>query len=126
MEYIFDNERPIYIQLVELIRIDIVSGKFQKGQKIPSVRELALIMKVNPNTMQKALVELENEKLIYTKRTNGKYVTEDEELIEKVKKELAQEKVNNYLNSMNNIGISYDLAIKYLQELGGKNGISWV
>lgn len=124
MEYIFDNERPIYIQLVELIRIDIVSGKFQKGQKIPSVRELALIMKVNPNTMQKALVELENEKLIYTERTNGKYVTEDEGLIEKVKKELAQEKVNNYLNSMNNIGISYDLAIKYLQELGGKNGIS--
>ncbi len=124
MEYIFDNERPIYIQLVELIRIDIVSGKFQKGQKIPSVRELALIMKVNPNTMQKALVELENEKLIYTERTNGKYVTEDEELIEKVKKELAQEKVNNYLTSMNNIGISYGLAIKYLQELGGKNEIS--
>jgi DNA-binding transcriptional regulator YhcF (GntR family) len=124
MEYVFDNERPIYIQLVEMIRIDIVSGKFQKGQKIPSVRELALIMKVNPNTMQKALAELENEKLIYTERTNGKYVTEDEELIEKVKKELAQEKVNNYLNSMKNIGISYELAIKYLQELGGKDGIS--
>ena len=124
MEYIFDNERPIYIQLVELIRFDIVSGKFQKGQKIPSVRELALIMKVNPNTMQKALVELENEKLIYTERTNGKYVTEDEKLIEKVKKKLAQEKVNNYLNSMKNIGINYELAIQYLQELGGQNGIS--
>lgn len=126
MDFIFDNERPIYIQLVEKIRIDIVSGKFQKGEKIPSVRELALIMKVNPNTMQKALVELENEKLIYTERTNGKYVTEDEKLIEKVKKELALEKVNNYLNSMKDIGISYDLAIKYLQELGGKDGISWV
>jgi DNA-binding transcriptional regulator YhcF (GntR family) len=124
MEYVFDNERPIYIQLVDMIRIDIVSGKFQKGQKIPSVRELALIMKVNPNTMQKALAELENEKLIYTERTNGKYVTEDEKLIENVKKELAQEKVNNYLNSMKNIGISYELAIKYLQELGGKDGIS--
>ncbi len=124
MEYIFDNERPIYIQLVEMIRIDIVSGKLKKGQKIPSVRELALIMKVNPNTMQKALSELENEKLIYTERTNGKYVTEDEELIENVKKELAREKVNTYLNSMKNIGISYDMAIKYLQELGGKNGIS--
>ncbi len=124
MDYIFDNERPIYIQLVEIIRTQIVSGKFQKGQKIPSVRELALTMKVNPNTMQKALVELENEKLIYTERTNGKYVTEDETLIEKVKKELAKEKVNNYLNSMNDIGISYDEAIKYLQELGGKNGIS--
>ncbi len=124
MEYVFDNERPIYIQLVEMIRIDIVSGKFKKGQKLPSVRELALMMKVNPNTMQKALVELEDEKLIYTERTNGKYVTEDEKLIEKIKKQLAQEKVNNYLNSMNNIGISYELAVKYLQELGGQNGIS--
>ncbi len=124
MEYFFDNERPIYIQLVEMIRTDIVSGKFQKGQKLPSVRELALMMKVNPNTMQKALAELEDEKLIYTERTNGKYVTEDEKQIEKIKKELAQEKVNNYLNSMKSIGISYELAIKYLQELGGKNGIS--
>ena len=123
MEYIFNNERPIYIQLVEMIRIEIVSGKFKKGQKIPSVRELALIMKVNPNTMQKALVELENEQLIYTERTNGKYVTEDEELIEKVKKELAKEIVDNYLNSMKNIGIDYNSAVKYLQE-GGKDGIS--
>lgn len=124
MEYIFDNERPIYIQLVEMIRISIVSGEYQKGQKLPSVRELALMMKVNPNTMQKALAELENKKLIYTERTNGKYVTEDEKLIEKTKKELAQEKVNNYLKSMECIGINHDLAIKYLQELGGKNGIS--
>ena len=125
MDYIFDNERPIYIQLVEIIRIEIVSGKFKKGQKIPSVRELALIMKVNPNTMQKALIELENEKLIYTERTNGKYVTEDEQLIEKVKSELANGIVNTYLNSMENIGIDYETAIKYLQE-GGKNGISKV
>lgn len=123
MEHIFDNERPIYIQLVEMIRIDIVSGKFQKGQKLPSVRELALMMKVNPNTMQKALVELEEEKLIYTERTNGKYVTEDEKLIEKTKKQLAQEQVNNYLNRMENIGISYESAVQYLQELGGQNGI---
>ena len=124
MEFNFDNERPIYIQLVELIRIKIVSGEFQRGQKIPSVRELALAMKVNPNTMQKALVELEDEKLIYTERTNGKYVTEDEKLIEKVKNELAKEKVENYINSMNSIGICFDEAVKYLQELGGKNGIS--
>lgn len=122
MNYIFDNERPIYIQLVELIRTDIVSGKYEKGSKLPSVRELALTMKVNPNTMQKALVELENEKLIYTERTNGKYVTEDEKKLEKIKKHLAQEKVNNYLNSMKSIGINYEDAIRYLQELGGKDG----
>lgn len=122
MNYIFDNERPIYIQLVELIRTDIVSGKYEKGSKLPSVRELALTMKVNPNTMQKALVELENEKLIYTERTNGKYVTEDEKKLEKIKKHLAQEKVNNYLNSMKSIGINYENALSYLQELGGKDG----
>jgi ABC-2 type transport system ATP-binding protein len=120
MEYVFDNERPIYIQLVEMIRIDIISGKFKSGQKLPSVRELALTMKVNPNTIQKALAQLEEENLIYTERTNGKYVTENDRLIETIKKQLAQEKVNNYLNSMEKIGINNELAAKYLQELGGK------
>ena len=124
MEYNFDNERPIYIQLVEIIKIKIVSGKLKKGEKIPSVRELALIMKVNPNTIQKALTELESQKLIFTERTNGKYVTEDEKLIDGVKKELAKEKVNNYLNSMTAIGISLEESIEYLKDLGGKNGIS--
>ena len=119
MDYIFDNERPIYVQLVEKIRIEIISGKLKSGERIPSVRELALTARVNPNTMQKALVELEDEGLVYTERTNGKFVTDNKQLIEKIKKELAKEKVNNYLNDMKNIGISYEDAIKYLQELGG-------
>ena len=116
MNYFFDNERPIYVQLVEEIRIQIVSGKLKPGQRIPSVREFALTARVNPNTMQKALIELESEGLIYTERTNGKFVTENKELIEKIKKELAKEKVNNYLNDMKNIGIAHEEAIKYLQE----------
>ncbi|MCI8620749.1 MAG: GntR family transcriptional regulator [Clostridia bacterium] len=120
MEYIFDNERPIYIQLVEIIRLEIVSGKIKKGERLPSVRELALMMKVNPNTMQKALAELENEKLIYTERTNGKFVTQDQNLIEEIRKELAKEKVNTYITSMKRIGIGVEEAIRYLQELGGK------
>ena len=119
MDYIFDNERPIYVQLVEKIRLEIISSKLKLGQRLPSVRELALTVRVNPNTMQKALMELENEGLIYTERTNGKFVTENKKLIEKMKKELAKEKVNNYLNDMENIGISYEEACKYLQELGG-------
>ena len=118
MDHIFDNERPIYIQLVEKIRLEIISGKLKSGERIPSVRELALTARVNPNTMQKALAELENEGLVYTERTNGKFVTDNKELIEKIKKELAKEKVNNYINDMGNIGISYEEAIKYLQELG--------
>ena len=119
VDYIFDNERPIYIQLLEKLRIEIVSGKLKPGERLPSVRELALTTRVNPNTMQKALVELENEGLVYTERTNGKFVTDNQELIMKIKKELAEEKVNNYINDMKNIGITYEEAIIYLQELGG-------
>lgn len=120
MDYIFDNERPIYIQLVEKIRLEIVSGTIKSGERIPSVRELALTMKVNPNTMQKALVELEEQKLLYTERTNGKYVTQDQKLIEKIKKELAKDKVKEYIKNMDDIGISFEEALAYLQELGGK------
>ena len=119
MDYIFDNERPIYVQLVEKIRFEIISGRLKSGERLPSVRELALIARVNPNTMQKALVELENEGLVYTERTNGKFVTNNNELIEKIKKELAEEKVNNFLNEMKSIGITYEKAVIYLQELGG-------
>ena len=120
VDYIFDNERPIYVQLVEKLRIEIVSGKLKSGERIPSVRELALTARVNPNTMQKALAELENEGLLYTERTNGKFVTDNKELIEKIKRELAEEKINNYINDMKNIGIGYDEAVKYLQEIGRK------
>lgn len=119
VDYIFDNERPIYVQLVEKLKAEIVSEKLKQGERLPSVRELALIARVNPNTMQKALAELENEGLVYTERTNGKFVTTNKELIEKIKKELAEEKVINFLNDMKNIGITNIDAIKYLQELGG-------
>ena len=120
MDNIFDNERPIYLQLVEKLRIEIVSGKLKKGERLPSVRELALIMKVNPNTMQKALAELEDEQLIYTERTNGKFVTENNKLIENTRKKLAKEKVINYIKSMECLGLSYDEATKYLQEMSLK------
>ena len=120
MDYIFDNERPIYVQLVEKLRFEIISGRLKSGERLPSVRELALTARVNPNTMQKALAELENEGLLYTERTNGKFVTDNKELIEKIKRELAEEKINNYINDMKNIGIGYDEAVKYLQEIGRK------
>lgn len=119
MEFIFDNERPIYVQLVEKLRMEIISGHLQPGDRIPSVRELALLVKVNPNTMQKALVELENEGLLYTERTNGKFVTDDKKLIEKMKKDLAKEKVTLFLEDMKQIGIQQEEAIQYLQEIGG-------
>ena len=78
MEYIFNNETPIYLQLVEKLKMQIVSGELKQGQRIPSVRELALVARVNPNTMQKALAELESQGLVYTERTNGKFVTQNQ------------------------------------------------
>ena len=120
MEYIFNNETPIYLQLVEKLKMQIVSGELKQGQRIPSVRDLALVTRVNPNTMQKALTELESQGLVYTERTNGKFVTQNQKLIHQTKKELAKEKVQKYLDDMKNIGITYEQARNYLQELGGK------
>ena len=119
MDYIFDNERPIYVQLAQKLRVEIVSGKLKQGERIPSVRELALTTRVNPNTMQKAFSVLESEGIIFTERTNGKFVTNNKELIAKLKTKLAEEKVKKYLNDMKDIGITYKEAVTYLQELGG-------
>ena len=102
MEMTFDNNIPIYIQVLEYMKIYLISGVFKSGERLPSVREFSTTFKVNPNTMQKALSELESMNLIYTERTNGKFVTKDTNLIEKKKKELAKNKVQNYLNDMKN------------------------
>lgn len=119
MNFEFDNNIPIYIQLVEQLKIYIISGKIKSGERLPSVRDFAIQMKVNPNTMQKALVELENIKLIYTERTNGKFVTTDQKLIDKLKYEYAKELTNKYFTNMNSIGIAKSEVIKYLEESGG-------
>ena len=115
MEYIFDNDRPIYIQLVEKLRLEIISNKLKPGERIPSVRELALNVRVNPNTMQKALSELEDTGLIYTERTNGKFVTADTALIERIKQEYAKALTEKYIKSMADIGIDRKTAEEYFK-----------
>ena len=120
IQFKFDNERPIYLQLVEQLRVAIVSGAYAAGSRLPSVRELAVMAKVNPNTMQKALTELEFDRLIFTERTNGKYVTNDQRLLDKIKTELASDLVQKYTNDMSKIGITYKNSIKYLKQLGGQ------
>lgn len=102
----FNNSVPIYLQIVSAIKKQIVSGKLVPGERIPSVRELALTYKVNPNTMQKALIELEENGLIKTERTNGKFVTEDENIINKIKNDYADNLTQNYLSEMISLGIT--------------------
>lgn len=106
MDAVFNNSVPIYLQIVSEIKKQIVSGKLVPGERISSVRELALTYKVNPNTMQKALIELEENGLIKTERTNGKFVTEDENIINKIKNDYADNLTQNYLSEMISLGIT--------------------
>ena len=117
MEFTFENNIPIYIQLLDYMKIYLISGVFKSGEKLPSVREFATTFKVNPNTMQKALTELESMKLIYTERTNGKYVTKDEKIIEKLKDEYAITLAKSYISGMKKIGLGKADSIKYLEGL---------
>ncbi len=104
MAWELDTDRPIYAQLVERIQMQIVSGYYPPGGKLPSVRELAATAAVNPNTMQKAFVELERGGLIVTQRTNGRNVTEDEELIRRVKEGMAREHMETFFCRMKELG----------------------
>ena len=115
MEITFDNNIPIYIQLLEYLKIYLISGVFKSGEKLPSVREFTTTFKVNPNTMQKALSELESMNLIYTERTNGKYVTKDKELLAKLKDEYAMTLARSYFQGMKKIGLGKADSIKYLE-----------
>lgn len=112
----FDNERPIYIQLMDIIKNEIVSGNIALGEKLPSVRDFAIKLKINPNTVQKSLMELERLNFIYTERTSGKYVTKDKSLIEKERIKLASISKEKYLEDMKKLGYTKEESIKFLGE----------
>lgn len=106
MQWNLDSSRPIYLQIIERVQMDIITGRYQPGDKLPSVRDLAQEAAVNPNTMQKALSELERSGLIYSQRTSGRFITEDKELIHQMKKELAAAEVSAFVAHMKQLGIT--------------------
>lgn len=104
MAWNLDSDRPIYAQLLERIQLQIVSGIYAPGDKLPSVRDLAAEASVNPNTMQKAFAELERSGLIETKRTSGRFVTEDKNMITQIRTQLAKEEINAFIAKMKELG----------------------
>ena len=116
MAWDLDSDRPIYAQLVERIQMQIVSGQYPPGGKLPSVRDLAAVAAVHPNTMQKAFAELERSGLIITQRTNGRTVTEDEEMIRQIKAELAKEHVDAFFIKMKKLGYTEQEAVELLKK----------
>lgn len=101
-----NSDRPIYLQIMERIQSLIVSGYYNPGDRLPSVRDFATTASVNPNTMQKALNELEKIDLIYTNKTNGKFITEDINIIQSLKEEISQQYILEFLDKMKSIGFN--------------------
>lgn len=117
MPWELDNDRPIYLQLMDRLKADIISGHYLPGDRLPSVRELAMDAAVNPNTMQKALAELEREGLVFARRTSGRFITEDEEMLKKMKKDLARENIKTFLEAMLRLGFNKKEALALLEEI---------
>lgn len=118
MNWLFKSDAPIYAQLVEQIKQGIIAGLFPPGERLPSVRDLATEAGVNPNTMQRALAELERDGLVFSQRTAGRFVTEDQKMIEDAKLCLAREQIQTFLEAMSRLGYEKEDIIKLLQKEG--------
>lgn len=116
MPWDLDNDRPIYLQLMERIQQDIIAGVYAPGDKLPSVRDLALDASVNPNTMQKALAELERRGMVHSQRTSGRFITEDETMLKKIKLDLASEHIRQFFEKMTLLGFKNEEILELVQE----------
>ncbi len=114
MNWDIDNNKPIYIQLVDKLKSKIISGEISPGSKLDSVRNLAEDAQVNPNTIQKALAELEREELVYSKRTSGRFVTDNEEKISGMRQEIANKEIENLKFVLKELGYSEEEIISLI------------
>lgn len=120
MKLNFDPALPIYTQIVDGVKREIFSGSLVPGDRIPPVRELAMELGVNPNTLQRAMVELEREGLLFAERTSGRFVTTDGELITKLRQDLIASLVQDFLQEMRTLGCTSAEVEKLIAEYGGK------
>lgn len=116
MQWEFSDDAPIYAQLIKQIKVGIVTGGFPPGERLPSVRELATEAGVNPNTMQRALSELERDGLVYSQRTAGRFVTEDKTMIQGAKRSLAERHIKTFLEAMLRLGFQREEIISLLRQ----------
>lgn len=112
----FNTKIPIYMQIMNLIKRDIVTGKLKPGDKIPSVREMATELQVNPNTLQRAYQELERLGITYTQRGMGTFVREDMNMIDGLKKEMAREIISSFIEGMKNLGFNKEEIVKIVED----------
>ena len=118
MPWEFRGDAPIYAQLTDQFRRRIVSGDLPPGTRLPSVRDLAAEAGVNPNTMQRAMAEMERLGLVYSQRTAGRFVTEDEAVIRGLREELARDQIETFLAGMRELGFAREEIAALLKERG--------
>lgn len=111
----FSPNIPVYIQIVEYIKMEIISRRWSTGSKIPTVRELATTLQVNQNTIQRAFQELEKEEIIITRRGMGRYVTTEENKIKELLNQMIKELINNFINNMKNLNFNEETILISLQ-----------
>lgn len=116
MAWKLDSDRPIYTQILEVIQYQIVAGRYQPGERLPSVRDLASEAGVNPNTMQRAFVELERNGLVMAQRTSGRVVTENMEMISEVRNKLAREQIREFIDKMKKLGFEKKEILSLLEQ----------
>lgn len=116
MAWELNSDRPIYTQILEKIQMRIISGIYQPGEKLPSVRELAAEASVNPNTMQKAFTELERSGLIQTQRNSGRTVTEDTSMIKQVQTQVALSQVQSFFSTMMELGFNKEEILAFVKK----------
>ncbi len=121
MAWTFHNNQPIYLQIVMEMERFILSGQYQPGERLPAVREMAAEIAVNPNTLQKAFLELEHRGLVYTQRTAGRFITEDEAVIQTLRSQAAEQETRQYLQRMNALGFDTPACIDYLTTFSTDN-----
>ena len=117
MPWEFRNDAPIYAQLVDLLQRKLVTGELAPGQRLPSVRELAGEAGVNPNTMQRAMSELERQGLVFSQRTSGRFVTEDENLVTALREQMARRQAEEFLEGMNLLGFGQSEILPFLEKV---------
>lgn len=111
MKWKFSEDVPIYLQIIERMKVDIVSGKYESGDKLPAVRDLAMEAGVNPNTVQRSYAELERQGLVQSERTSGRFVSIDDQKMKELRKELAKDYIEELFVRLKSLGMD-DLAIK--------------
>ena len=119
--YVFDESTPIYIQIMDMIKQRICAGQLSRGEKLPSVRDMAIELRVNPNTVQRAYQELEREEMVFTQRGMGTFVSKDKDKIDAVRKELASRLAQQFVDGMFSLGFAKE-QIKHYVETYLENG----